>query len=135
MFNIVILAGTVKKVTTSTPRDPKKTPSAVILVQYGKQREYTGNAVEFVNAVPVRVPPFRFEQVKDSLVEGAFVKITGKTQGVLKSVMGESSMAVELVAERIEFEDQPGHEKRASEVPAEKSAAPEAAAAEATSQE
>lgn len=113
MFNIVIIAGTVKKVTTSTPRDPKKTPSAVILVQYGKQREYTGGAVEFVNAVPIRVPPFRFEQIKDNLVEGAFVKITGKTQGVLKSVMGETNMAVELVAERVEFEDAPHVERKA----------------------
>lgn len=101
MINTFFLVGQLKKVQVSTPKDASKSPSAVLFVQYGPVREYTGGNVEFINAATVRVPSYRYPSVKDSLVEGATVQITGHFQGVLKAVMGESHVANELVVDRI----------------------------------
>ena len=49
MINQFFIAGEIKKITISEPKDPKKFASAVLLVQYGVQRETTGGAVEVVD--------------------------------------------------------------------------------------
>lgn len=112
MINTFFLVGQLKKVQVSTPKDTSKNPSAVLFVQYGPVREYTGGNVEFINAATVRVPSYRYPSVKDSLVEGATVQITGHFQGVLKAVMGESHVANELVVDRIVVE--PGAARQAA---------------------
>lgn len=106
--NTFVLAGVLKRV---TPKSDKS--SALILVQYGPSRERTGNHIDFLNAVLMRVPPYRYAKVKDSLVAGAKVSIVGHLQGVVKYLEGDHSGYVtsELVADRIEietsFDDEP----------------------------
>lgn len=103
MINTFILAGVIKKVSISKPKDPKKGASAVIMVQYGVRRESTGNAVDFVNAVLIRVPSYRYPKCADILKEDARVEITGKLQGVLKASLENNLLTTELVADRIDL--------------------------------
>lgn len=108
MINQFFIAGEIKKITISEPKDPKKFASAVLLVQYGVQRETTGGAVEFVNAVMVRVPSFKFPKLRDKLTVGQRVQITGKLQGVYKAMMNEGYFSTELVADRVDIEGYKG---------------------------
>jgi hypothetical protein len=104
MINTFFLAGEIKKVTVSEPKDPKKAPTALLLVQYGPVRESTGGPVEFVNAVPVRVPGYKYPSVKDKLKAGKRVQITGHLQGVFRTLIDEGSFTTELVADRVYVE-------------------------------
>lgn len=102
MINTIFLLGEIKKLTISEPKDPKKNASAVLLIQYGPQRETTGNAVEFVNAALVRVPSYKFPQLRNRLRQGQEVAITGHLQGVYKTLGDQGFFTVELVADRID---------------------------------
>ncbi len=117
MINTFILAGEIKKLTISEPKDPKKNASAILLVQYGVQREATGGNVEFVNATLVRIPSYKFPQLRGKLRMGQMVQITGHIQGVFKTMADQGFFTTELVADRID-------------VVAEAQASPAAAAAE-----
>lgn len=101
MIHNFFTVGQIKKIQVSEPKDPKKNPSAVLLVQYGATREQSGGAVEFVNAVMVRVPNYRYPAIKDSLKVDALVEIKGHLQGVYKTVVDEGFFTVELVADQI----------------------------------
>lgn len=112
MINNFFMTGKIKKITVSTPKDPTKNASAVILVQYGKKREESGGPVEFVNAVLIRIPSYKYPKIRDSLSVGAKVSITGHLQGVFKTMMEDGFFTAELVADRIvpeedEFDDEP----------------------------
>lgn len=109
MINQFSLSGRLKRIQISD-KNPAKV-SAVVLVQYGASRERTGGPVEFVNAIMVRIPPFRFEKVKQHLVEGNRIDISGHLQGVLKQVMAEGYFTSELVADRVTFPDVEGGEE------------------------
>lgn len=95
------LTGKITEVRVNEPKDPKKSPSAILLLQYGPPRDTTSNAVEFVNATLVRVPPFQYPKVKDLLVAGKVVCISGHLQGVLKTYGEEAAIVTELVADRL----------------------------------
>lgn len=126
MIHNFFLVGTLKKIQVSTPKDPKRQASAVLLVQYGATREATGGSVEFVNAVMVRVPSYKYPQVADKLREGASIQLHGHLQGVFKSMMEEGHFTTELVADRIFLEDAEGVAAPArapASAPAEQSAA------------
>lgn len=101
VINQFTIVGEVKKVQVSEPKNPTKNASAVLLIQYGALRESTGGPVEFVNAVMVRVPSYKFPQMRDKLREGVQVLINGHVQGVYKSVMNEGFFTAELVADRV----------------------------------
>ena len=101
MIHAFFLVGEIKKIQVSEPKDPKKNASAVLLVQYGVTREQTGGPVEFVNAVMIRVPSYKYPQIKDKLAVGKQVQINGHLQGVFKSMMDEGYFTTELVADRI----------------------------------
>jgi hypothetical protein len=102
-MNFFGISGEIKQVQVFD-KNPAKA-SAVILVQYGPSRERGDKAIEFVNAVKVRIPPYRYIKIKSKLVIGAYVDVTGHLQGVYKHVMGEGSLTDEKVADRVEFED------------------------------
>lgn len=112
MINQFFLVGDIKKINVSTPKDPAKPESAVMLVQYGAQREQSNGTVEFVNAVMIRVPSFKFPALKAKLKVGRKVQVTGHLQGVLKAAMDEGYFTTELVADRV-FVD--GDESKAAE--------------------
>lgn len=57
MIHTFLVVGEIKKITISEPKDPEKTASAILLVQYSAQREPRDGATEFANAVMIRVPP------------------------------------------------------------------------------
>ena len=101
-MNAFFLSGEVKKITISEPKDPKRNASAVLLVQYGTQREATGGAVEFVNATLVRVPSYKFPALRSRLRQGAVIEVTGHIQGVYKNLIDQGFFTVELVADRID---------------------------------
>jgi len=106
--NISIISGVIKSITPSTPRDPKKAPSAVLVLQYGPQRDTTGGPVEFVNAVTVRVPSYRYPRYAEKLAVGQAVTIYGRTQGVFRRMtVSDGYIANETVADRIEFDASP----------------------------
>jgi hypothetical protein len=102
MINSFFLVGEVKKVNISEPKDLKKNASAVLLIQYGVQREATGGNVEFVNASLVRVPSYKFPALRNKLRVGQLVQITGHLQGVYKTLGDQGFFTVELVADRID---------------------------------
>lgn len=106
----IIIVGEVRKIAPSTPKDPKKPASAVILVQWGPQREQSGHQVEFINAGHVRIPNYRWPKLADKLKVGHTVKVTGHIQGVLKTVMNDQFVQVELVADRVHVMDESGAE-------------------------
>jgi hypothetical protein len=102
------IVGTVKKIQVSTPKDPKRNASAILLVQYGATRESTGGSVEFVNAVMVRVPNYKYPQVADKLKLNCPITIHGHLQGVYKAMMDDGYFTTELVADRIFLEEVAG---------------------------
>lgn len=108
MINTFFLVGDIKKINVSTPKDPNKPESAVMLVQYGAQRESSNGTVEFVNAVMIRVPGFKFPQLKAKLKVGKKVQVNGHLQGVLKAAIDEGFFTTELVADRVFVEDEDG---------------------------
>lgn len=103
MINTFFLFGEIKKINVSEPKDPTKNASAVMLVRYGVQREASGGPVEFVNAVMIRVPSYKFPALREKLSVGQRVVVTGHLQGVYKSAMDEGYFTTELVADRITF--------------------------------
>lgn len=109
MIHAFFLVGEIKKIQVSEPKDPKKNASAVLLVQYGATRESTGGAVEFVNAVMIRVPSYKYPQLREKLKVGKQVQINGHLQGVFKTMMDDGGyFATELVADRIFVEGESG---------------------------
>ena len=124
MINTFFLVGEIKKLTVSEPKDPKKNASAVMLVQYGSPREQTGGSVEFVNAVLVRVPSYKFPKLRDQLRTGQIVQITGHLQGVLKSFADQGFLSAELVADRVDIVN---GQVSSTQAPADESAAAPAA--------
>lgn len=108
MIHNMFIVGTIKKIQVSTPKDPKRNASAVLLVQYGPTRESTGGNVEFVNAVQVRVPSYKYPQVADKLKMNAPITIHGHLQGVYKAAMDDGFFTTELVADRIFVEEGEG---------------------------
>jgi hypothetical protein len=119
MINSFFLVGEVKKLTVSEPKDPKKNASAVMLIQYGVQRESTGGAVEFVNAAMVRVPSYKFPALRGKLRVGQTVNITGHIQGVYKTLGDQGFFTVELVADRIDVVRDGAPSDEGAETPAE----------------
>ncbi len=103
MIHNFFLTGKIKKIQISTPKDPKRNASAVLLVQYGPTRESTGGSVEFVNAVLIRVPNYKYPQVADKLKMDADVTVHGHLQGVYKAVMDDGYFTTELVADKLFF--------------------------------
>lgn len=101
MINTFFVLGEIKQVQVSKVSDPSKSPSALVLVQYGPHRESTGGMVEFVNAVMVRIPGYRYATSKDFLVVGKQIQVQGKLQGVFRSVMDSGHFVTELVAEQV----------------------------------
>lgn len=104
MTHAFFTTGHIKKIHVTEPKDPKKQASAVILVQYGPPRESTGKAVEFVNAVMVRIPGYKWPSVKDKIAIDKKVEIFGYLQGVYKAVLDDGLFTTELVADKITFE-------------------------------
>lgn len=102
MINTFFLVGEIKKITVSEPKDPKKNASAVLLIQYGPQRELTNKAVEFVNAALVRIPSYRFPALRNRLRVGQTVQVIGRIQGVYKHLGDQGFFTVELVTDRID---------------------------------
>lgn len=110
MANAFLLTGTIKKLTINEPKDPqnsKRQASAVLLVQYGVQREVSGGAVEFVNAALVRVPSYKFSHYRGRLRSGQGVEIVGHLQGIYKNFAEQGFFTVELVADRIDIVSDP----------------------------
>lgn len=111
LFNVFFLAGEVHRVKVVKGRG-ERPPSAVLTLQYGPQRETSGGAVEFVNAVQIRVPSYKYGKVEKRLKEGAKIQVAGRLQGVFKPMMDASGfLTAELVAERIDFENAPDTEE------------------------
>lgn len=102
MINSFFISGEVKRIDVSEARD-NKPASAVLLVQYGVTRESTGGKVEFVNAVQIRVPSYKYPKIADKLKEGQQLQITGKLQGVYKNMVGGGYFTTELVADKIDI--------------------------------
>lgn len=102
-MNTFLLSGEVKKITISEPKDPKRNASAVLLVQYGIQREATGGSVEFVNATLVRVPSYKFPALRSRLRQGQVIEVRGHIQGVYKNMIDQGFFTVELVADQIDL--------------------------------
>ena len=105
-INTFFLLGEIKKINVSEPKDPTKNASAVMLVRYGAQREASGGPVEFVNAVMIRVPSYKYPALREKLAVGKNVCVTGHLQGVYKSAMDEGFFTTELVADRIGFDEE-----------------------------
>lgn len=104
-INLFAMSGTIAKVNVLNKNDRK---SAVIILKYGAEREHSaGNP--FVNAVPIRIPHFKYEKVAHMLVEGARVDVAGHMQGVFKDAMGTGNgfFNTELVADRVTSDDIP----------------------------
>jgi hypothetical protein len=106
VINTFFLHGEIKKINVSEPKDPTKNASAVMLVRYGVQREASGGPVEFVNAVMIRVPSYKYPTLRDKLSVGQKVVVTGHLQGVFKTALDEGYFTTELVADRISFADE-----------------------------
>lgn len=80
--------------------------SALILLQYGQGKDVDNSkAIDFVNAVLIRVPASRYIHVKDRLDVNCVVSVVGHVQGVMKGVMNEGYLSNELVADRILFNE------------------------------
>ena len=107
MSNVFVLSGSLKKLTINEAKDPKKQASAILLVQYGVQREATGGPVEFVNATLVRVPSYKFPALRSRLRQGQTLDITGHLQGIYKTFADQGFFTVELVADRIDIVSEP----------------------------
>ncbi len=101
MINDFFIVGTIRKIKESTPRDPKKGASAIVLVQWGAARTQSNSAVDFVNAGWVRIPNYRYPKLQGRLKVDQQVKVNGHLQGVVKSVGDEPFIQIELVADRV----------------------------------
>ncbi|MNR71640.1 hypothetical protein D3C71_22710 [compost metagenome] len=101
MIHDIKVVGDIRKITESTPKDPKKGASAIILVQWGALREQSGGAVDFINAGLIRIPNYRYPKLQGRLKVGQTVKIDGHLQGVVKTVADEQFITTELVADRV----------------------------------
>lgn len=102
MIHDTFIVGDIRTITISTPKDPKKGESALILVQWGPVRDRTPDSTtNFINAGYVRIPNYRFPKIKDKLRVGQNVKINGHIQGIVKVVEGQQFMSNELVADRV----------------------------------
>lgn len=112
--NSCVITGVVRSVKVNGANREDRKPSAIFMLQYGKNRQRSGGPVEFVNAVLIRVPAFRYEKVKDQLVEGAEVAVSYHVQGLMKYYMNEPVYSVELVADHMDFTEEEAEE----EVPA-----------------
>lgn len=108
-MNKLYLFGIVKRINVTEPKSHQqnKGPSAIIVLQYGAPREQSGGPVEFINAVQVRIPNYRYAQIKDSLSIGSILEISGHVQGVLKptGIDGQVGMTVELVADLVSLKN------------------------------
>lgn len=108
--NTFVLSGVVTRLEQNN-KPTRKGPAAVIVVQYGPNRNRTDQPVQFMNVALIRVPPYVYDKCKDNLREGAWVDITGHVQGVLKPLVSEGYITNELVADRLQFanldEDEP----------------------------
>lgn len=100
-INTFVLSGEIKRIDVNN-KPTRKGPAAVILLQYGPTRQRTDAAVQFMNVALVRVPPYVYEKVKDTMKEGELVDVTGHVQGVLKHVVAEGYVTNELVADRLQ---------------------------------
>ena len=100
-INTFVISGEVKRVDVSG-KPGKKGPSAVVLIQYGPSRQRTDQMVQFLNVALVRVPPYVYDKLVDTLKVGCLVDITGHTQGVLKHIVEEGFITNELVADRLQ---------------------------------
>ncbi len=128
MINSFFIVGEIKKLNVSEPKDPRKNASAVLLIQYGVQRESTNGSVEFVNAAMVRVPSYKYPALKDKIRKGQTVHITGHIQGVFKNnAMDGGFFTAELVADRVDVHSEAPTAKAAPAL-AEGEAPPETAA-------
>jgi hypothetical protein len=101
MINTLVMVGVIERVHVSESK--KGNASGSILLRYGDDRNYSGGAVEFINGVLIRIPPYRLNAIRDRLKEGSFVHVVGHVQGVLKQQAGQGIIDVELVADRIDF--------------------------------
>lgn len=83
--------------------DPKtqRPSSAMLTVQYGHKRDNTGGAVEFINALAMRVPSHTWQRLQTQIAIGQVVEIKGKIQGVFKSVSDGGYLTSELVVESV----------------------------------
>lgn len=109
MINTLVMSGNLMRVDITPPKgkDPKRGPTAMILLQYGPSRERTEQPVQFINMALVRVPHFVLEKLKTPLVVGATLDVVAHIQGVSRpmSGMGEAYLANEIVADRIQVAD------------------------------
>ena len=105
MIHNFFLVGDIKEISVFESKDPTKEPSALVLLQYGKDRQATGNQIEFVNATMVRIPNFLYAKLKDRLHVGAGIQVNGHIQGVFRPAMERDFFNVELVADRVSWED------------------------------
>jgi hypothetical protein len=98
--NLFALSGKIAKVSLLTKGERK---SAVVILQYGDEREHSSSN-PFVNAVPVRIPHYKYDKVEHMLKEGQSIDVTGHLQGVFKDGMGVGNgfFNTELVADRVE---------------------------------
>lgn len=101
MIHDLFIVGDIRTIQISTPKDPKKGESALMLIQWGPQRDRGESNTNFINAGYVRIPNYRFPKIKDKLRVGQQVKINGHVQGIVKTVDGEQFMSNELVADRV----------------------------------
>lgn len=101
MDGTFFMGGELKRLQVIESRDPKKLPFAILLVQYGPERDATGGKVEFVNAVQIRIPAPRFAKIKDKLEVGSYVLVDGEIQGVVRTLGSEMFYSTELNAEGV----------------------------------
>lgn len=114
MIHAIFIAGKVKSVQIRQPKHVGKNPTALVLVQYGEERNRTGQEVEFINAVMVRVPDGLFSRIESQLQVGAQVQVNGHLQGVSRVLEGVQHFSTELVADRLVFESAYGADEAAN---------------------
>lgn len=102
MINDVNLIGVVLRVNIPERYKDDERYSPVLIIQYGPQREMRrGQAVHFVNAVPVKIIAPKWQMVKDQIKEGALVQIQGHLQGLVREEDDYRKPGVEVVVDRI----------------------------------
>lgn len=104
-MNSLAITGMIKRVTHIPSKDPAKPGSALILVQYGRVRESSGNSVEFVNACQVRMSGSKYEALKDTLLASIdhMIEVEGRIQGKLKTLSNKPFWIVEAAAEKVKI--------------------------------
>lgn len=115
--NTFVMSGEVKRLEVNN-KPTKKGQAAIIVLQYGPNRQRTDQAVQFLNVSLIRIPPYVYEKCKDKLKVGSMIDVTGHLQGVLKHVINEGYVTNEMVADRLQFcmddEDVPAGEAEAT---------------------